>query len=88
MADFSKEYCERYDFEMPHDFSVIEIFNDLKPGYYKSCICEGYGFIAVLKTENEICQVAFLLPYEEEDEQMIKWVPFDQVTKDTYKTIK
>ena len=118
MADFSKEYCERYDFEMPHDFSVIEIFNDLKPGYYKSCICEGYGFIAVLKTENEICQVAFPLPYEEEydgvpssydedgeiivdgsswrddedmfdeDEQMIKWVPFDQVTKDTYKTIK
>ena len=88
MADFSKEYCENYDFDMPHDFSIKEIFNELKPGYYQSCICEGYGFIAILKTENEKCEVAFPLSYEEEDEQRIKWVPFDQVTEDTHKTIK
>jgi hypothetical protein len=88
MADFSKEYCENYNFDMPHDFSIKEIFNELKPGYYQSCICEGYGFIAILKTENEKCEVAFPLSYEEEDEQRIKWVPFDQVTEDTYKTIK
>lgn len=88
MADFSKEYCENYDFDMPHDFSVEEVCNGLKPGYYSSYVCEGYGFIAISKTEDGTCQVAFPLPYEEGDEQMIKWVPFNQVTKDTHKTIK
>jgi hypothetical protein len=88
MADFSKEYCERYDFDMPYDFSVMEIFDELEPGYYQSCICEGYGFVAILKTKDGVCEVAFMLPYEEEDEQRVRWVPFDQVTKDTCKIIK
>ncbi len=88
MADFSKEYCERYDFETPHDFSVMEIFNELEPGFYQSCICEGYGFIAILKTRDGVCEVAFPLNYEEGDEQHVRWVPFDEVTKDTCKTIK
>jgi hypothetical protein len=88
MADFSKEYCERYDFDMPHDFSIEEICNNLKPGYYQSCICEGYGFIAIAKSKEGICEVAFPLPYEEGDEQMVKWVPFDKVTNTTYQTIK
>lgn len=88
MADFSKEYCERYDFEMPHDFSVMEIFNELEPGFYQSCICEGYGFIAILKTRDGVCEVAFPLDWGEGDEQHVRWIPFDEVTKDTYKTIK
>lgn len=88
MADFSKEYCETYDFEMPYGFSVIEVFNELQPGYYLPYICEGYGFIAIAKSEEGVCQVAFPLAYEEEDEQTVKWMPFDQVTKDTHKTIR
>ena len=88
MADFSKEFCENYDPDMPYDFSIEEVFKDLKPGYYTSYICEGYGFVAISKTEEGVCQVAFPIPYEEGDEQMVKWVPFNQVTKDTYKTIK
>ena len=88
MADFSKEFCENYDSGIPYDFSIEEVFKDLKPGYYTSYICEGYGFIAISKTEEGVCQVAFPIPYEEGDEQMVKWVPFNQVTKDTYKTIK
>jgi hypothetical protein len=74
MADFSKEYCERYDFEMPHDFSVIEIFNGLKPGYCQSCICEGYGFVAIGKDESGEIILAFR---KEEDE--IEWKPYHEV---------
>jgi hypothetical protein len=88
MAEFSKEYCERYNFEMPYDFSIEEICSELRPGYYQSHICEGYGFIAIAKSKEGVCQVAFPLPYEEGDEQMVKWIPFDQVTNTTYKTIK
>jgi hypothetical protein len=82
MADFSKEYCETYDPEFPYDFSVISIFTDLNEGYYYPIICEGYGFVAIRKYKG-VCQVAFVIDNAEEDEQQVRWIPFDQVTRHT-----
>jgi hypothetical protein len=47
MADFSKQYCETHDPELLWDFDIEEIVHDIPKGYYKSIICEGFGFIGV-----------------------------------------
>lgn len=49
MADFSKQWCDLYDPEMPHDFDIEKIASTLNEDYYKSYICEGFGFSAVGK---------------------------------------
>jgi hypothetical protein len=52
MADFSKQWCELNDPEMPHDFDIDIIASTIDPGWYKSYICEGFGFTAIGKDEN------------------------------------
>ena len=32
MADYSKQWCELNDPEMPHDFDLVEEYNKLQPG--------------------------------------------------------
>lgn len=49
MADFSKQWCELNDPEMPHDFDIEEIAGELKDDHYASYICEGFGFTAIAK---------------------------------------
>jgi len=67
MADFSKQWCDLNDPEMPHDFDIEQIANTLKPDYYKSFICEGFGFTAIGKdTNGEI--ILFFPDHGEEDE--------------------
>ena len=51
MADFSKQWCELNDPEMPSDFDILEEANKLEPNNYIPMICEGYGFIAIGKDE-------------------------------------
>lgn len=48
MADFSKQYDEKFAFGM-QDFDIMEIFDSLEDGKYISAICEGFGFIAIAK---------------------------------------
>lgn len=74
MADFSKQWCDLNDPEMPHDFDIEEIAATLKPDYYKSFICEGFGFSAIGKdTEDNI-----ILFFREElqDQQHKGWVDY------------
>jgi hypothetical protein len=49
MADFSLQWCELNDPEMPHDFDIDIVASTLDPHYYKSYICEGFGFTAIGK---------------------------------------
>jgi hypothetical protein len=49
MADFSKQYCDLYDPEMPHDFDIEKVAEKLDNDYYLSFICEGFGFSAIGK---------------------------------------
>ena len=81
MANFSKEYVEKYFPEWCYDFSVDEMFNEIEEGNYRSKICEGFGFVGVSKN-NGICEVAFLT---DKDESGVVWVPFDEIDNQTYK---
>ena len=84
MADFSKEWCKRYDEGgMNGDFSVMDIFNELEEGYYQPIICEGYGFVAIAKTDG-ICQVAYTTNMETGS---VVWKNFDEIDEDTYMNI-
>jgi hypothetical protein len=77
MADFSKQYCEIYDPEMSFDFDILEEAKHIQPGHYISMICEGFGFLAIGKDEdNEI-----FLAMPAEDIEDIWWKPYDEVIK-------
>ncbi len=47
MADFSKQWCEIYDPEMPWDFDIEEVAETIPKGHYKPIICEGFGFSGI-----------------------------------------
>lgn len=49
MAEFSKQWCEANDPELPWDFDIEEEFHKLEPGEFVSVICEGYGFLGLQK---------------------------------------
>ncbi len=60
MAEFSKEYIEKYHDpeDWGFDFSIMDEFNELQEGHYIGIICEGYGFIGICK-ENGECKLIF-----------------------------
>jgi hypothetical protein len=68
MADFSKQWCDQNDPDMPYDFDVIEEFKKLSEDHWIPIICEGYGFLGILNDKGE-CKVLI-------DD---KWVLFDDV---------
>ena len=47
MAEFSKQYCEIYDWDFPWDFDIEEIAETIPKGHYKPMICEGFGFSGI-----------------------------------------
>ena len=49
MSDFSKQWCDLNDPEMPHDWDIEQIASTIDPGNYKAYICEGFGFTAIGK---------------------------------------
>lgn len=59
MADFSKEFCETHDPEMPWDFDVAEMAKTLEPEHYLPIICEGYGFIGIYRTAEGTVSLVF-----------------------------
>jgi hypothetical protein len=71
MADFSKQWCDANDPEMPHDFDILEVFGKLKDGMYESWVCEGYGFGAIANIDGE-CLLHMLNG---------KWSSYDEVIK-------
>lgn len=64
MAEFSKQWCDLYDPEMPHDFDIEVISQKLKPDYYQSFICEGFGFSAIGK-DSEGNTILFFRDFED-----------------------
>ena len=59
MAEFSKQYCEIHDPGFPWDFDIEEIATEIPRGYYKSIICEGFGFIGIGVGMNREIQLLF-----------------------------
>ena len=74
MAEFSKQYNELNGLGF-HDFDLMDEFNRCEDGYYVSCICEGFGSLAVMNDKG-VCKLAFL---NEEGEGY--WESLDNVIK-------
>jgi len=80
MAEFSKQWCELNDPEMPWDFDIIEVANNLKQNYYIPYICEGFGFSAIGKFADEI-KVYIRDWVAESDEQPGEWITLNELYK-------
>ena len=77
MADFSKQWCDLNDPEMPHDFDIEHIASKLNPDYYQSYICEGFGFTAVGKdTDGEI--MLYFPSDSPEERKYFGWVKYSK----------
>jgi hypothetical protein len=74
MSDFSKQWCDANDPDMPSDFDILEVFSRLKYNTWESWICEGYGFGAVANIDGEC-----MLNMPAEDGVHGKWVPYEDV---------
>ena len=57
MADFSKQYDEAVGMGF-YEFDILDEFNRCEDGYYVSCICEGFGSLAVMNDKG-VCKLAF-----------------------------
>jgi hypothetical protein len=71
MADYSKQWCDINDPDMPWDFDILEEFGKLPKNNYISIICEGFGFIAIMRDHEDKCLLAF-------DDGEIIWDEYDQ----------
>lgn len=82
MADFSKQWCEINDPEMPHDFDIMEEHSKLETGYSIGIICEGFGILGIAKGYNNEVLVAIDYP---EDDGYVKWIEYDEFIEDYLK---
>jgi hypothetical protein len=78
MADFSKQWCDLNDPDMPWDFDIEEIANGLKHNFYIPYICEGFGFSAIGKFAEGI-KVYIRNWTGEDDEQPGEWVKLENL---------
>jgi len=78
MADFSKQWCEINDPEMPYDFDILEEFGKLPKNHYIPFICEGFGFLAIMRDNNDECLLAQL---DESVEEGVIWTPYEMLIK-------
>jgi len=84
MAEFCKQWAEINDPEGGWDFDIEEISNQLEPNHYIPIICEGFGFIAIGKdNENKITLAIPTGKFETDENGQI----FDTVTWQAYKDI-
>lgn len=79
MADFSKQWCDLNDPEMPYDFDIIEEHSKLQTGYSVSWICEGFGILGIAKGHNNEVLVAVDYP---NDDGSIHWIEYDEFIRE------
>ena len=77
MADFSKQWCEINDSKISWDFDIDEIASELTPEYGLPYICEGFGFIAIGKDEND--EIVLAMPNYEDN--TMTWKPYNEIVK-------
>jgi hypothetical protein len=84
MAEFSKQWVQINDPEFGWDFDIEEVSNQLDPNHYIPLICEGFGFIAIGKdNENKIMLAMPTGEFETDEDGQT----FDQVTWQAYEDI-
>jgi hypothetical protein len=86
MAEFSKQWAEKYDPEFGWDFDIEEVSNQLDPNHYVPMICEGFGFIAIGRDENYKVLLAMPTGETETDENgqisdTVTWHTYEDIVK-------
>jgi len=82
MAEFSKQWCEINDPDMPWDFDIFEVASNLKNNFYIPYICEGFGFSAIGKFAEGIKVYIHNWGAKEDDEQQGEWIKLENLLKD------
>ena len=77
MADYSKQWCDINDSEMPYDFDILEEFGKLPKNNYIPIICEGFGFCVIAKDAYGKCMLGF-----ENNDEDIDWIHYDEYLED------
>ena len=75
MADFSKQYHDLGLIDW-YDFDLMDEFNRCEDGYYVSCICEGFGSLAVMNDKG-VCKLAFT-----NEDGGTEWKSLDKLIKE------
>ena len=57
---------------MPCDFDILEEFGKLPKNNYIPIICEGFGFLAIMRNHEDRCLLAF------DNDGEIIWEEYDQ----------
>ena len=81
MAEFSKQWCDKNDPQMSFDFDINEVANSLEPNHYTPIICEGFGFIAIGKTDDQDEKCILAMPVDDAPYGTVKWVDCEQIIK-------
>lgn len=75
MADFSKQWCELNDPDMPWDFDILKVAEGIPPEYGMSYICEGFGFTLIAKDEKG----DIVLGFPDYIEEKMNWKTYNEV---------
>lgn len=81
MADFSKQYCELNEMGFDGDFDILEEYAKLTPGNYVPYICEGFGFIAIGKTDDMEEECILAIPVDGAPYGTVVWKKYDEIVK-------
>ena len=75
MAEFSKQWCEINDPEMPWDFDILKVAEELEPEYGLPYICEGLGFTFIAKDEKG----DIILGFPDYITDIMEWKTYNEV---------
>jgi len=79
MAEFSKQWVEMNDSEMGWDFDIDQIVSELPTNHMVPYICEGLGFIAIGKNEQDQIFLAMPTGNFSEEGSEVDWKPIEEV---------
>jgi len=79
MAEFSKQYCAQHNMGFDGDFDIYDEWIALTPGYITQRICEGYGFAAIGKLEEDLTQPWVYMPDPFDDNEDGHWYTLEEI---------
>lgn len=79
MAEFSKQYIEKNNFDFKPDFDILELAESIENEHYIPIICEGFGFTAIGKDEDGKVIVAMPSGEWHEDQIEVEWKKLEEI---------
>ena len=80
MAEFSKQWVEKNDPEMGWDFDIEAIASEMPNSTMTNpYICEGFGFLAIGKDENDNIHLAMPTGNSNKEGSEIEWKTLEEV---------